>query len=174
MYCSLEDAFPQKLKNQATDQKKTFPSSCWHSAPAPESPVMGANVQMKTPVAPMASGAQGAYGAHSAHKDDKCFSALHHCLSCPTCQRLLALHFQAADNQAPVQGTPIVVGAQVGRRQSSRPSRRRRSHRRRVIQGATAILNEPISVGSNITWGHILVLVVGGAFLLLIVDRLKK
>jgi len=164
MYCSLEDAFPQKIKNPTRDppeKKKTFASSCWYNAAEPVTPppskenhqvILGANVQKK----------------ETGAGEDQCFTALHHCLSCKTCQHLLSLHFQAANGQ---ESPAVVMGAQVGRRRSHR----RKSHRQRVpLRGATAILNEPITTDSNITWGHILVLLVGGAFILLIVDRLKK
>ena len=87
----------------------------------------------------------------------------------------------------------VIVGAQVTKSENGR--RKRRKSRKIVLAGQVSptsdqsrqtgkpkdtprplvsILTDPILVGSNITWGHVLIILTAGAFLLLMVDRLKK
>ena len=175
MYCSLEDAFPE----QAT--KKTRPT-CWQ-----KEPIVGAHVEraadphfyqsdLNAKPAPRQLAEQPSH-------EQVCINSIHHCLSCAACQRLLFLHFQ--------NHQPTVIGANVV--QASSPQQQQAIRRRRIplerpaaqavasppattnnTGGAVNFLNLPISAGSPITWGHLLILLAGGAFLLLIMERLKK
>lgn len=212
MYCSLEDAFPSQSHASAQAQPGAknvklakYPGSCW-MADAPDAReendknqavILGANVQSQllqqqqhkqqhVPIEVVKPAS-----AHDLNaKEESCFSALHHCLSCATCQRLLFLHYlsqtgvNSENSEKPANvhrhrrkshKTPrFIVGAQV--------TESVKSENPIVIQTAPItnrpvaknVLSEPISVGSNITWGHLLVLFAAGGFLLLVIDRLKN
>jgi hypothetical protein len=184
-----EDQKQQQKQDQKQQQKqqqqksKAYKSSCWvqekTEPPAPPPIVLGANVQ------------------HVAERekiaDTACFSALHHCLSCQTCQRMLYLHHLSSStsstSSSPFTGSQeIVLGAQVSKREKRRSSKRlaqrvqamgaQVSTENQLATGGRRqmsihILTEPISSGSNITWGHLLIILTAGAFLLLIVERLR-
>jgi len=165
MYCTLEDAFPQDSRGVAPrrpNQCKPAASkvekraSCWvkDEQPVVKSPAAVEEAPPKQVAAP----------SPHVNRENPCFSALHHCLSCATCQRMLELHHLSNE---------VVVGAQVGRPLGKRKSRRP-PRMAAQVDPSLAFLNVPILKGSNITWGHLLIIMTAGAFLLLLVDRLKK
>lgn len=196
MYCSLEDAFPQESRSRSKESRRNLAAaaepgrragcnkkeagiraSCWVKDEEKQQVVMGANVtSAPVPVAASATPAR----VHQ-NPEGTCFSALHHCLSCATCQHMLKLHYLSTLPETALGSPEIVMGAQVGRR-SLRPSRsgKRKSRRGPLVAaqvnngGSLNFLNQPILVGSNVTWGHLLIILTAGAFLLLLVDRLKK
>jgi hypothetical protein len=167
MYCSLEDAFPKHDEH----------ASCW-STPVrrrPKTPKPGPSGQQATSVALGANvqaqqlpviDSHGPFSPHGQMPQQACFASLHHCISCQACQRLMWLHFQ--------QQPAVVMGAQVQQmapQLTTAPQQQQTEFQRSRGGGA---LNEPISPGSNVTWGHIFILLAGGALLVMLVDRLKK
>lgn len=172
MYCSLEDAFPQDSAQQrksCTTKKEAagIRASCWMGDEEKQAAAVVKGANVVTAGAP-----SGPAGQIQNPEGGPCFSALHHCLSCATCQHMLKLHYLSTSETRP----EIVIGAQVGRR--SLHSRGKRKSRRvfgaQVQAPPLHFLNQPILVGSNVTWGHLLIILTAGAFLLLLVDRLKK
>lgn len=70
-------------------------------------------------------------------------------------------------------GTNIgFAGAQVSEKKRRRSSRRSDEGRGGRFGGS--VINERISANSSLTWGHLLVIFAGGAFLLLIIEQFKK
>lgn len=150
MYCLLDDAFTPLADGKGY-------ASCWQQAPVKPVAAEDKEEANEAPAAVGASAQQVCAPSPGANVTDAppCMQYLHHCLQCPICARMLRLHFEDEDR-----------------------SRRRR--RRRVVGGTVTrnsmgmeLLNEPINEGTNITWGNVLVLLAGGALLLLLVRALK-
>ena len=164
-----EDAFPQQ--DPASKKRPT----CWEKEKPPQQQITVPQqiielprekevIHHYLPAAPQTNG------------KDLCLNSLHHCFSCKSCKKLLLLHLQNERPQAfgaqvsIIRNQPVLSENQVGKM-----IKRPQITRRRMTSAAmgTSVLSQPVAGNSGLTWGHLLLILAGGAFLLLIYERLR-
>lgn len=148
MFCSLQEAFPQRISGKGLQY-----SSCWYAEPKPNADVKPATIDVAIPTV---TGAVAQRCVHHPDASSACDAHLHHVLSCDTCQRLLWLHFREK------HGDDFI------------PRRRTRSRGHRGV--GASVLDSPVNAFGNksVTWGTLLVILAVSSILLLMTRLFAK